>query len=379
MTILTKYIYGVIGANYGDEGKGRTVDALCRKHFGSKIVVCTNGSSQRGHTVVSNNIHHVFHHFGSGTIAGADTYFGKEFILNPIMFEQEEQELKEKNIIRTLCFANENCRVATVYDMMVNQIIELSRTDKHGSCGCGVWETIQRYKYGPNLTIKEIVKLSDGELLRYLMECREFCRNRIFTALSNENLSFDIFNEYASLFDGDALLKTMLFSLDHFLNSVRLMPNSSFLNEYETVVFENGQGLLLDCRIDKKLSTPSITGAEAIQNVMEDNFVVSNNATIDLYYVTRTYITRHGSSNFKEKCDVSEINSDIFDETNQPNPYQGVLGFGKLNYDELYERIRNDVSRITLQVNFGLSVTHTQDYPWLDNAKPIGNLWLRFD
>lgn len=375
---MTKNIYGVIGANYGDEGKGRTVDALCRKHSGSKIVVCTNGSSQRGHTVVYDDVRHVFHHFGSGTIAGADTYFGKEFILNPIMFEQEEKELKEKNIIRTLCFANEECRVATVYDMMANQIIELTRTDKHGSCGCGVWETIQRYEHGPNLTIKEIAKLPNAELFMYLRRCRDFCKERVHLILLKENLSFDVYNEYMPLFESEELLTTMFLSIDQFLNSVRLFPDSSFLNEYETVVFENGQGLLLDYRVDKKLSTPSITGAEVIKNVIEDNFPVSENTKINLYYVTRTYITRHGSADFKEKCDKSKINPDIFDETNQPNPYQGSLMFGVLNLKELYSRVNTD-AKLLDGADFGLSVTHTNDYPWKGETMPVGSLWLEFN
>ena len=320
----------------------------------------------------------MFHHFGSGTIAGADTYFGKEFILNPIMFEQEENELKEKNIIRTLCFANEECRVATVYDMMANQIIELTRTNKHGSCGCGVWETIQRYEHGPNLTIKEIAKLPNAELLMYLRRCRDFCKERVQLILLKENLSFDVYNEYMPLFESEELLTTMFLSIDHFLNSVRLFPDSSFLNEYETVVFENGQGLLLDYRVDKKLSTPSITGAEVIKNVIEDNFPVSENTKMHLYYVTRTYITRHGSADFKEKCDKNEINPDIFDETNQPNPYQGSLMFGVLNLKELYSRVNTD-AKLLDGADFGLSVTHTSDYPWKGETMPVGSLWLEFD
>ena len=140
---MIKNLYGVIGANYGDEGKGRTVDSLCQLHNDKMIVVCTNGSSQRGHTVINEGIRHVFHHFGSGTMTGADTYFSKDFILNPCMFEEEKELLNKKKIAIPCCYANENCRVAFIYDMMVNQIVELSRTNKHGSCGCGVWETIQ--------------------------------------------------------------------------------------------------------------------------------------------------------------------------------------------------------------------------------------------
>ena len=376
---MTRNVYGVIGANYGDEGKGRTVDAICRLHDGTKIVICTNGSSQRGHTVVYDNVRHVFHHFGSGTIAGADTYFAKEFIVNPFMYEQEEKELKEKDIIIPMCFVNEECKVATVYDMLANQIIELTRSNKHGSCGCGVWDTIVRYQGGPNSTIGTLAKLSNTELLNYLTDCRAFCKERTLSVLEEENLSLDVFDEYKSLFEDENLLMANAMSIDHFLNSVRLVHNSSFLSKYETVVFENGQGLLLDYRVDKKLSTPSITGSEVIANVFKDNFPVSENTRVKLYYVTRTYITRHGNANFKEKCDISEINPNIVDETNQPHPFQGSLMFGRLNIEELYERVQKDATMVGVDADFGLSVTHTTDFPWQYKEKPIGNLWMEFD
>lgn len=372
-------IYGVIGANYGDEGKGRTVDAICRNHSGPTIVVCTNGSSQRGHTVIHDEVRHVFHHFGSGTIAGADTYFGKEFILNPIMFEQEEKELRGKDVVIPMCFANEECKVATAYDMLTNQIIELTRNDKHGSCGCGVWDTLKRYEYGPHYTIKEIAKLKTTELETYIVSCRKFCEERTLSVLKEENLSLDVFNEYKSLFESNEFLMANMLSIDHFLNSVRLVKDSSFLNQYNTVVFENGQGLLLDYRVDAKLSTPSITGSEVIANVLKDNFPVSEDTKVKLYYVTRTYITRHGSSNFKERCNIEDINPNIVDETNQPNPFQGSLMFGRLIHSELYERVKKDVQAFGMIADFGLSVTHTNDFPWQDKTMPIGNLWMNFD
>ena len=66
----------VIGANYGDEGKGVITDALASRRPES-IVVLTNGGAQRGHTVVSpfTGKPHTFHHFGSGTFRGCSTYF----------------------------------------------------------------------------------------------------------------------------------------------------------------------------------------------------------------------------------------------------------------------------------------------------------------
>ena len=76
----------VVGANFGDEGKGLMTDYFCRQSAlrGEKcLVVLHNGGAQRGHTVVTPEEHrHVFHHFGSGTFAGADTYLSGDFIVS---------------------------------------------------------------------------------------------------------------------------------------------------------------------------------------------------------------------------------------------------------------------------------------------------------
>ena len=49
----------VIGANFGDEGKGLMVDYFSQKP--NSIVVCSNGGAQRGHTVTTpNGIRHIF-------------------------------------------------------------------------------------------------------------------------------------------------------------------------------------------------------------------------------------------------------------------------------------------------------------------------------
>ena len=83
----------VIGANWGDEGKGLMTDYFSQKP--NSIVICSNGGAQRGHTVVTpNKVRHVFHHFGSGTFNLADTYLSEDFICNPIIFRQEYNELK---------------------------------------------------------------------------------------------------------------------------------------------------------------------------------------------------------------------------------------------------------------------------------------------
>lgn len=81
-----KKITVVIGANYGDEGKGRAVSYFSKNHKEEekkyrKLVIRFNGGSQAGHTVV-NNDRIVFGHFGSGTSEEnpVDTYLSLSLI-----------------------------------------------------------------------------------------------------------------------------------------------------------------------------------------------------------------------------------------------------------------------------------------------------------
>lgn len=61
----------VIGANFGDEGKGEVTNNICKRLKRDKddviINVRFNGGAQAGHTVRHDGHEHVFHHFGSGS------------------------------------------------------------------------------------------------------------------------------------------------------------------------------------------------------------------------------------------------------------------------------------------------------------------------
>jgi adenylosuccinate synthase len=85
----------VIGAGFGDEGKGLITDALTRK-LSSSLVARFNGGAQAGHTVISGENRHVFGHMSAGTFAGANTYLSSNFIVNPLSLAKELAELSKK-------------------------------------------------------------------------------------------------------------------------------------------------------------------------------------------------------------------------------------------------------------------------------------------
>src|ERR1017187_3423727 len=124
--------YAVIGANYGDEGKGLLTDYLVNREnapgCGSDdtLVVRFNGGSQAGHTVVTpDGRRHVFSHFGSGSFSsgdmkGAATLLSRFFIVNPMIFKRERCELELKGPVNLEINIDMRAPVTTPFEMLIN-------------------------------------------------------------------------------------------------------------------------------------------------------------------------------------------------------------------------------------------------------------------
>ena len=353
----------VIGANFGDEGKGLMTDYFCAeaiKRNESCIVALCNGGAQRGHTVVTpDGIRHVFHHFGSGTFAGADTYLSEMYILNPMTFRKEYEELEAMGFSPKV-YAHWNCRWSTPFDMMMNQIIEESRGDmRHGSCGMGIWETILRYsnyseKWNNSLrSFNEYDKELKSAWLKNL-------RDTYFDQRMNK-VNLEVWGKWIDIFHSDMLIYRFIDDIAFMCSHVTWVYGK-ILNSYDNVIFENGQGLLLDQNQTKygNNTTPSNTGIENPHTII-NKFLP--NANVEVCYVTRTYLTRHGAGRFDEECDKSEINSSMEDKTNVPNTYQGSLRYGHLDKSELVNRIKKDITSIGCSDYIvSLAITHVNEF-----------------
>src|SRR5262249_8795597 len=109
----------VIGAGYGDEGKGLMTDALAASFGPAATVVRFNGGAQAGHTVtLASGRRHVFHHIGSGTLAGVRTFLSRFFVANPILFGPEIAALKSAGVTPRIMI-DPDAPITTPYDMMI--------------------------------------------------------------------------------------------------------------------------------------------------------------------------------------------------------------------------------------------------------------------
>lgn len=335
---MNKEIKIVIGANAGDEGKGLAVDYFASKKKNG-VVIMSNGGSQRGHTVeLPNKTRHVFHHFGSGTLRGWDTYFWKDFILNPMQFCKEYEEIKKIYNKDFKVYCDPTCMWSTPYDMIYNQIM-MRLSGRYDTCGMGIWTTIQRYKYFMDNNIP-ISSIFDNHTRSELDTIR-----RYYITLFNQNVkdreSLNLVLDLCAFFLDNDLLDHFLADLMFMSNHMKLCSPSS-MSCYKNIIIENGQGLLIDTDRDVQFGTPSHTGLNIPMKIVDS---LPSNYDIEVCYVSRSYLTRHGYGVLHEEDSRSNIiKTETFDLTNKFNDFQGELRYGRLFQHDLINRILSDIS-----------------------------------
>jgi adenylosuccinate synthase len=333
--------FAIIGAGYGDEGKGLLTDYLVRQHS-SMQVLRFNGGAQAGHTVKeAEGRSHIFGHVGSGSFAGASTILGERFIINPYLLDVEMQRLVSKGVVPKV-FAHKSAIVTTVFDMALNAVVVLSRgADRHGSCGVGINETVTRSHGGFCLTAGEVATLSIPDLADLLEVILQTWVPRRLDKLGIKSISADLHDR-----TGGVLLSTSY--LEH-AKQLKSGIGWAEVGDYsdapwdlqEPLILEGAQGLGLDEDLGTfPYVTRSLTGLpsaiEAAVGMGADS--------LQPVYVTRCYATRHGAGPLAHESETI-TEATITDTTNKVNEWQGSLRFAPLDLDVLKRSIHRDLDR----------------------------------
>lgn len=331
----------VIGANYGDEGKG-TVVAHYTKNSDNVLNVLTNGGAQRAHSILTKDGSMTFQHFGSGTYHGADSFYSRFFILNPMQFVKEYDTLlvKPKTIYR-----DESCRWSTPYDSMANLITKKT----YNTCGMGIWNTIKRYNVSRlDMKFDTFMGLDEPSKLHYLDRIKAYYEKDIY-----------IPSEWKDVWNSDILKRHFIMDCTFMFEKTKVSSLPSL--KYDNFIFENGQGLLLcDTGKDTEDTTPSNTGIRYSLELLGEMDGITN---ITAHYVTRPYLTRHGDGEMEDHTYRKNLSSNVSeDRTNHFNEFQGEFRYGKLDIESLMERIRQDAQDIRFEVD----VTHCDEMDRVD-------------
>lgn len=313
----------VLGHTFGDEGKGVTVQWLCKKAIeeGKKpLVVRFSGGPQAAHTIFNGGTEHICSSFGSGVLLGVPTMYTEEVYMDPICLMNEFRTLQCKGVSPKL-FRGVH-RIITPYDVLAGR--NNSKVISDGTCGKGIYPTFERYKHGQWTRVS--FSLDKPE---YILKCA-----------SNYH-KIERIPEYDDMFKKACLeILTEVYS------------DKPSMKDYNVLIFEGTQGLLLDmdCGLYPNV-TPSRVGLNGLRSsVLKD---------AEVYLVTRTYTTRHGNG-YEPKIPCPFDLSNKY-ETNVTNEFQGNFKTGALEVGLLnraYERhcIDNYVRKYNMSLN--LVITH---------------------
>ena len=381
--VLNMIIKTVTGAGYGDEGKGLMTDYFCEKLHNNRVLnIKVNGGAQAGHTVcrldkeTGEYKHWVFRQYGSGTFAGADTYLARTFMVNFSELVKEQEKLEEIYDNNTKLYIDKRCRVTLPCDIVVNRMIEEHRTHRHGSCGLGIFETFNRNNTGDAISVNDIVRkfinLHGFGFSKFLDNLSEkYIKARVAQIKESDNI---IINDA----EVDKVLTAVKEMNNEFIDSFLKVIRCNNINFYESlndilstenygaIVFECSQGLELDQYNTRNFPhlTPSNTGLRNVATVINETKKLQN-GEIENCFVTRSYKTKHGAGLFIEEDNTIVPQFSLYDRTNQRNPYQGTIKYGRLNMGrmkklifEQVQLLRNEIKEHELSQSTTLSITH---------------------
>ena len=358
-------IRAIIGKGFGDEGKGLATDRFCAD-FPGTLVIKHNGGAQAGHTVEPEGKRFVFHQLSAGSFCGADTFWADSYYPDLYKLGEEIEEFKTVSGICPKIFCDPRTSVTFIDDVIINMLLEVSRGDaRHGSCGMGINECDLRTGAGFGILLEEVIGGSEDELFGKISKIR---RDHTGHRLSELGITAETIasSEANELFD-------MLSSTDVLRNWVREAKGNAekyvaicsdvpgLLRGREQVIFENGQGLLLDS--ENKEYAPHVTASRTglynpCRILAECGLELS-----EAVYITRSYVTRHGAGPLPYECTPSELGIMSEDITNVHNQWQGSIRYARHgSFEEFVSPVREDLDESSSgNITASLFITHLNE------------------
>lgn len=300
-----KRAFLTVDLGYGDGGKGTIVDYLVRQHE-AHTVVRFNGGAQAGHRVVTaDGREHVFSQFGSGTLAGADTFLSRFVLVDPLALECEADHLQELGVDEPFAHLGIDgaAPIVTPFQRAVNRLRELARgEDRHGSCGMGIGETMIDLLAHAHKTLFARDLADPDRLHQKLLFLRRCNLEKLAHFSSQLPDSAEVAAQRSLLDDEDTIdwLMHRYRSLIHLLPPCSYAGLQTILDRPGQVVFEAAQGVLLDewAGFHPYTTWSTTTLANAEHLLRESRYT----GAVQRIGITRAYATRHGPGPFVSEC-----------------------------------------------------------------------------
>jgi len=273
----------VVGAQWGDEGKGKLIDILSQN---VDITVRYQGGNNAGHTVVVGDKEYIFHLIPSAILhKGKTCVIANGVVIDPKAFLDEVEDLKQRQIsvsAKNLKIAA-NAHVVMPYHRILDVLRESKRRNKIGTTGRGIGPC---YSDKVNRCGVRVIDLLNSHILKAKLEDNLREKNEIFEKVyQHPPFPFDdIYKEYISY---GKKLKEYVCDTALFLNDAIVRG--------KTVLFEGAQGTFLDIDFG---TYPFVTSSNSIVGGVCAGSGVAPTRIDKVIAAVKAYTTRVGEGPF---------------------------------------------------------------------------------
>jgi adenylosuccinate synthase len=273
----------IVGAQWGDEGKGKIVDVLSENF---SVVARYAGGHNAGHTVIIDGKKFILQLVPCGILrAGCRSVIGNGVVLDPLAFLKEVGALRDAGLkVDGSLFVSNRAHVILPYHRM----IELASENAPGRVKIGTTSRGIGPAYEDKMGRRglRVADLLDLQLLKKHIENAVREKNMIAHALFNsEPLDADkMYKEYAAAAE----------KIAPFVADTAVLLNDA-LAHGESILFEGAQGTMLD--IDHG-TYPFVTSSSATSGGAVIGSGVAPTAINSVIGITKAYCTRVGEGPF---------------------------------------------------------------------------------
>ena len=181
----------VLGAFYGDEGKGKIIDYLSKN---AKYAVRFSGGNNAGHTIEANGMKFAFHLLPSGILnRNIKAILGNGVVIDPKVLVSEINNLKDNGYAVDNLYISEKAHVIFPYHIALDEMQEDIRENKIGTTKRGIGPAYCDKYERSGIRMEDFISKRFKELLKNNVKNK----NIILKANKHEKLSFnEIYKEY---------------------------------------------------------------------------------------------------------------------------------------------------------------------------------------
>ncbi len=272
----------VVGAQWGDEGKGKIVDVLSAD---TDIVARYQGGANAGHTLVHDGKKTVLHLIPSGILRdGVQCVIGNGVVVDPVALRDEISMLEQAGVsVKGRLFISHKAHLIMPYHKLLDQVRERASDAAIGTTGRGIGPAyIDKYSRSGI----RVVDLLDRQEFEAKLRASLAEKNNVLQKLYDTE-TLDVEQIVAEYLEFDKYIDPYVTDTTHFLNTA--------LANGKRVLAEGAQGALLD--VDHG-TYPFVTSSSPTSGGACTGLGIAPTAVKRIVGLVKAYSTRVGNGPF---------------------------------------------------------------------------------